>query len=104
MDMPRVMIHRDQGGGTDGWYRTARGILALDADRFVVGHGDLQTKESLQARIDLVTAEKAQIVAGVARGETLARIQAETGDPPAGFDPRFPAFSGVVYQELTGAK
>ena len=110
LDQPRALIHREQQGTSEGWVTTARGILALDADRFVVGHGDVQTKAALKARVDLVVAERARIKALVAGGKTLAQIQAEVGDPPPGQaaptpgGPRFTPFSEVVYQELTETK
>ena len=71
------------------------------------GHGEVQDKPTLQARLKLVVAERDQIKALVAKGEPLAQIQAEVGDPapdqakPAPGGPRFTPFSEVVYQELT---
>jgi cyclase len=110
LDQPRALIHREQQGTSEGWLTTARGILALAADRFVVGHGDVQTKASLAARVKLVADERAQIAKLVAEGKTLAQIQADVGDPPPGSaapapgGPRFTAFSQVVFEELTEKK
>jgi hypothetical protein len=60
-----------------------KGIVALNADQFVPGHGNLQTKE----------------------GKSLDEIRQAVGDapPPApgGRGPNFPSFTQVVYQELT---
>jgi glyoxylase-like metal-dependent hydrolase (beta-lactamase superfamily II) len=110
MDQPRALIHREQQGTSEGWIETAKGILALDADRFVVGHGDVQSKESVQKRYDLVVAERDKIKELVAKGMTLDQIKVAVGDPPAGQaksgpgGPRFTDFSEVVYQELTEKK
>jgi cyclase len=107
MDQFRALIHRQQKGSSEGWITTARGVLALNADRFVVGHGDVQTRESLQKRTGEVEAEREKIKELVARGMSLQQIQAAVGDPPPDQGkpgpggPRFSAFSEVVYQELT---
>ena len=110
LDQPRALIHREQAGTSAGWLTTARGILALDADRFVVGHGEVQAKAPLKARLDLVSDEREQISRLVAAGKTLPEIQAAAGDPPpapagaGGGAPRFEPFSQVVYEELTEKK
>ena len=109
IDQPRALIHLEQRGTSQGWIQSAKAIAALDADRFVVGHGDVQTKAALRKRIDQSAAERAEIVKLVAKGDSLAEIQAKVGDPPpgparTGGGPVFPPFSAVVYQELTGKK
>jgi glyoxylase-like metal-dependent hydrolase (beta-lactamase superfamily II) len=107
MDQPVALIHREQQGNSDGWITSARGVVALRADRFVVGHGDVQTRESLQKRISAVETEWVQIKELVARGLSLPQIQSVVGNPPPDQSkpgpggPRFSPFSEVVYQELT---
>jgi cyclase len=107
MDQPVAVIHREQRGSSEGWITAAKGVVALDADRFVVGHGDVQTKESLQKRTSKAEAERETIKELVAKGMSLQRIQASVGDPPPDQSkpepggPRFTAFSEVVCQELT---
>lgn len=106
MDQPVAIIHREQRGSSEGWITAAKGVVALDADRFVVGHGDVQTREILQKRTSRAEAEREKIVELVAEGMSLQQIQATVGDPPPGQSrpgpggPRFTAFSEVVYQEL----
>jgi len=76
----------------------------------VVGHGLVQTKESLQKRTSEAEAEWGKIKELVAKGRSLPQIQAAVGDPPPDQSkpgpggPRFTAFSEVVYQELTERK
>lgn len=106
LDQPRALIHAEQNGTSAGWVTTAKGMLALNADRFVVGHGEVQGKAALQKRVDLVVDEIASIKKLVAKGESLDKIQAAVDDPPKGFvpaagGPRFEPFSKVVYDELT---
>jgi glyoxylase-like metal-dependent hydrolase (beta-lactamase superfamily II) len=110
MDQPVAVIHREQQGSSVGWITTANGVTALNADRFVVGHGDVQTRESLQKRIDKADTEREKIKDLVAGGMSLRQIQIMVGDPPPGRNepkpggPRFTAFSEVVYLELTSQK
>lgn len=110
MDQPIAVIHREQRGSSEGWITAAKGVVALDADRFVVGHGDVQTKESLQRRTSKAEAERETIKELVAKGMSLQQIQASVGDPPPDQSkpepggPRFTAFSEVVYRELTEKK
>ncbi len=68
MDQPVAVIHREQRGSSEGWITAAKGVVALDADRFVVGHGDVQTKESLQQRTSKAEAEREKIKELVAKG------------------------------------
>jgi glyoxylase-like metal-dependent hydrolase (beta-lactamase superfamily II) len=107
MDQPVAVIHREQQGNTEGWVTTAKGVLDLNADRFVVGHGDVQSKESLQKRVSEAEIEREKVKELVAKGMSLEQIQAAVGDPPPQQSktgpggPRFTPFSEVVYQELT---
>jgi hypothetical protein len=107
LDQFRALIHREQNGSSEGWITSAKGVIALNADRFVVGHGDVQARESLQKRTSEAEAEWEKIKELVAKGMSLQQIQAAVGDPPPGQSkprpggPRFTAFSEVVYRELT---
>jgi glyoxylase-like metal-dependent hydrolase (beta-lactamase superfamily II) len=100
------LIHLGKNGSSEGWITTAKGIAGLDADRFVPGHGDLETKADIQKREAGAAAKRAQIKDLVAQGKSLAEIKAAVGDQPAapgrgGRGPSFPTFTEVVYQELT---
>jgi len=106
MDQYRTLIHLRQNGSSAGWLTSAKGVAALDANRFVVGHGAVQSRGTLLQRIRDVEVERDQIIAMVTRGMNLQEIQAVVGDPPPGQDqpgaggPRFDPFSEVVYREL----
>lgn len=105
LDQPRPLIHTEQNGTSAGWVATARGIVSLQANQFVVGHGDVQSKASLKRRVDQAVTEIASIKKLVARGATLEQIEVAVDDPPKGFvpvpGPRFEPFARVVYGELT---
>src|SRR5215471_12150428 len=44
-------VHPLKGGSTEGLITSMKGIIAIDADTFVSGHGGLETKATLKARL-----------------------------------------------------
>src|SRR3954447_7505322 len=101
---PDPLIHREKNGSSEGWIETAKGIAALNADIFVPGHGNVQTKADIQERIRKTEAKRAKIKELVAQGKSLEEIKAAVGDPapnPSGGGPNFASFTEVVYKELT---
>lgn len=104
------LIHREKNGSSEGWITTVKGIVAIDADVFIAGHGNTQTKADVQNRLAAVTAKREKIKELVAQGKSLDQIKAAVDPPPAqggkggGRGPNFPSFSEVVYQELTVKK
>ncbi len=104
--MPYPLIHLEKNGTSLGWIETMKGILALDADNFVPGHGDLQTRADLEKRLADAQARRAKIQELVAQGKSLDDVKTALGEAPAaapagGRGPRFASFTEVVYQELT---
>ena len=99
---PYPIIHLEKNGSSQGWIETTSAIVALDADTFVPGHGDVHTKADIQTRLDAVKARRAQIQAMVKQGKSLDDTKAALGESaaPAGGN-RFPSFTEVVYKELT---
>ncbi len=106
MQMPDPLIHLEKNGSSAGWIATAKGIVALDSDQFVPGHGDLQPKASIQKRLTAAEEKRTAIEKLVAQGKTLDEVKAAV-DPPAaapaagGRGPQFASYTQVVYQELT---
>jgi cyclase len=97
-----ALIHAQKGGTTAGWITSMKGIIAIDADTYVSGHGGLETKSRLKARLAAVEARQAKIKEMVAAGKSLDEIKktASPEEPPTGpFGS--PGFTEVVYQELT---
>jgi glyoxylase-like metal-dependent hydrolase (beta-lactamase superfamily II) len=106
--LPDPLIHLEKHGSSAGWITTAKGIEALDADQFVPGHGDVQTKAEIMARLKSAENKRSEIARMVKDGKSLADIQAAVDPAPAAADagrggrgPRFASFTQVVYQELT---
>jgi cyclase len=106
---PDPIIHPEKGGSSEGWMTTATNIAALDADRFVPGHGEVQTKADLQNRIAATAQKRNLIVALVGQGKSLDEIKAAVGEaPPAqpaagrgGRGGGFASLTDIVYNELT---
>jgi cyclase len=104
---PDTLIHLEKHGSSAGWITTVQGLLGLDADRFVPGHGDLQTKADVQQRLSSVSKKREQIAALVKEGKSIDDIRAAVGDPAPATGGRgggFASFTEVVYQELTAGK
>jgi len=102
--MADPLIHLAKNGSSEGWITTTKGMVALNADQFVPGHGDLQTKAAIQKRLADTEAKRAKIEDLVAQGKSLDEIRTAVGDPPpaqGGRGPGFPSFTQVVYGELT---
>ena len=97
---PYPRIHMEKNGSSEGWITTMKGVLALNADNFVPGHGDLQTKADLQKRLADAQARREAIQKLVAQGKSLEQIKQALGEPnPSGLT--YPSFTEVVYTELT---
>src|SRR5512146_58720 len=109
INRPDPPIHLEKNGSSAGWMATVRGVVGLDADRFVPGYGELQTKLDIQARLASATQKREHIAALVKEGKSLDEIRAAVGDPaPAaasgggGRGGGFASFAEVVYRELSG--
>lgn len=102
---PDPLIHLEKHGSSEGWITTAQGIVGLDADRFVPGHGDVQAKPEIQARLAAAIHKREQIAALVKQGKSLDEIRAAVGDqtPAAGRGGGFASYTEVVYRELSGS-
>jgi cyclase len=76
-------IHFEKNGSTEGWLTNVKGMIGLNADTYVTGHGDLLTKADLQRKLDATTARRNKIAAMVKEGKTLDEIKAALPDAPA---------------------
>jgi cyclase len=99
---PDTLIHLEKHGSSAGWITTVQGLVRLDADRFVPGHGDVQTKADVETRLSSVSRKREQIAGLVKQGKSLDEIRTAVGDP-ASASGGFASFTDVVYRELTGS-
>jgi glyoxylase-like metal-dependent hydrolase (beta-lactamase superfamily II) len=98
------LIHLEKDGSSEGWITTVKGIVKLNSDQFVEGHGDVLAKADIEKRLSDAEAKRAKVKDLVAQGKSLDDVRAAMGEqaPVAGGrGPRFPSFTTVVYQELT---
>jgi glyoxylase-like metal-dependent hydrolase (beta-lactamase superfamily II) len=94
-------IHFDQHGSSAGWIATVKGMVDLDADRYLPGHGDVEDKRAVKMHLDTAETERAQVQKMVAEGKSLDEIRTAIGDPPGGKGPGNDSFATVVYRETT---
>jgi cyclase len=101
--LPYPLIHLEDNGSSEGWIESMKGIVALDADTFIPGHGGVQTKAELQKRLADTAARRAKIKELVAQGKSLDEIKTALGEPvtPAAGGQSFASFTEVVYKELS---
>ena len=76
-------IHPEKNGSSEGWLTTVKGILSLDADTYVPGHGDLLTKADVQRKLNATSERRAKIASMVKEGKSVADIKAALPDAPA---------------------
>jgi glyoxylase-like metal-dependent hydrolase (beta-lactamase superfamily II) len=106
---PDPLIHLQKNGSSAGWITTTQGILGLDADKFVPGHGDPQTRAEVQSELESATQKRERVATLVKAGKSLDEIRSAVGDPaPAASGGRggggFASFTEVVYQETSGKR
>ena len=76
-------IHFEKNGSTEGWLANLKGMIALNADTYVTGHGDLATRADLQRKLAATTQRRNKIAAMVKEGKTLEQIKVALPDAPA---------------------
>ncbi len=100
---PYPGIHLAKNGSSLGWIRSIEAMLALDADRFVTGHGGVMTRAEVEDRLHVGERRRAEIKAMVDRHMTLTEVQTALHDARLpGLASRFPTFVETTYAELTG--
>jgi glyoxylase-like metal-dependent hydrolase (beta-lactamase superfamily II) len=102
-DRPDIRIHLKKNGSTAGWIENTKGMIGLNADIYLTGHGDRMTMADVQNKLDLIQDKYNKIRAMVAEGKSLGEVKQTLGetDSPAGNGPRIPTFTESVYQEFT---
>jgi glyoxylase-like metal-dependent hydrolase (beta-lactamase superfamily II) len=101
-------IHAGLNGSATGWFETVKGMLALDADIYVLGHGEtLFTKDDARKKLALVQGKWEKIQTMVAQGKSLSEVKAAMGEstaPPVpnaqGAMPE-PSLSEIMYTEIS---
>ena len=101
---PYPGIHLEKHGSSLGWIASMKALLALNADTYVPGHGEIISKAELQKRLQASEERRAQIKALFDQGKTVAEAKTALHDVPLkGAAAQFPTFVETTYAEL-GAK
>jgi glyoxylase-like metal-dependent hydrolase (beta-lactamase superfamily II) len=95
---PYPRIHDEKNGSTEGWITTAKGLVTLNADTFIPGHGNIQTKADIEKRIADAQARSNQVKDMVAQGKSLDEIRAALGDNDK---LTYKSWTEVCYEELS---
>jgi cyclase len=102
-----TQIHPELHGSVAGWLETVKGMLALNADTYVSGHGDLFTKSDVKTKFLIMQDKWDKMKAMAAQGKSLDDIKTALGDstdPPkrnaqGNLPP--PTTTEIIYTELT---
>jgi len=104
---PDTFIHLEKHGSAAGWIESAKGMLGLDADTYLTGHGNMMTKAEVQKKLDLIEDKYNKIRAMVAQGKSLDEIKTSLGEPTAAPPPTAngapPAatLTEIIYKEVS---
>jgi cyclase len=104
---PDTLIHLEKHGSAAGWIENVKGMLSLDADTYLTGHGDMMTKADVQKKLDLIQDKYNKIKTMVAQGKSLDEIKTSLGESTAAPQPNangtMPAatLTEVIYKEVS---
>src|ERR1019366_7821623 len=101
---PDTLIHVEKHGTVAGWIASAKGMLALNADTYVTGHGDLMTKDDVKKKLAFIQDRWDKVKAMAAQGKSLDEVKTAMGEssaPPGpnaqGNLPGGPSLTDVMY-------
>jgi glyoxylase-like metal-dependent hydrolase (beta-lactamase superfamily II) len=78
-----TQIHPELHGSVAGWIESVKQMLALNADTYVSGHGDLFTKNDVRTKLTLMQDKWDKMKAMVAQGKSLDEIKTALGESTA---------------------
>jgi cyclase len=106
-DRAETLIHLEKHGSAAGWIENVKGMLGLNADTYLTGHGNMMTKADVQKKFDLIQDKYNKVKAMVAQGKSLDEIKMSFGEPTAPPPPNAngapPAatLTEVIYKEVS---
>ncbi len=99
------LIHRAKGGTSSGLIKTLQALQALDADRYVPGHGGIVTKSDIEGELKSLQEKQEKIRSLIKEGKSLDEVKGAFGIPVTAAKPgamSFPSLVEVIYLELSG--
>jgi len=112
-DLGGANIHLENNGSSEGMIESIRGLLALDCDSYVRGHGQLATKADIQKDLDDLVARRDKIIGLYVAGKSLDEAEKTMGERVAPrMDAKLPVlkvfrpgrdmnFTEIVYEEMS---
>jgi cyclase len=104
---PDTNIHVDKHGSVAGWMENVNGMIALDADTYVTGHGDLMTKDDVKKKLAFIQDKWDKVKGMAAQGKSLDDVKTAMGEstapPVANAQGNMPAptLTEVIYMEVS---
>jgi cyclase len=103
---PDTLIHLEKNGSAAGWIENAKGMVGLDADTYLTGHGEMMTKADVQKKLALIQDKYNKIKTMAAQGKSLDEIKSSLGEPTAApppnpnGNPPAATLTEVIYKEV----
>jgi glyoxylase-like metal-dependent hydrolase (beta-lactamase superfamily II) len=103
---PDTGIHMEKNGSAAGWIENAKGMIGLNADTYLTGHGEMMTKADVQKKLDLIQDKYNKVKSMAAQGKSLDEIKTSFGEPTAAPPPNpngappAATLTEVIYKEV----
>lgn len=95
--MAGTFVDRPVHGTAAGWIENIKGMVGLNFDYCVPGHGSVFTKRDVKTKLAFVQERWDKIKAMVAQGKSLGEVKAAMAGTPE----KNPSITEVMYAELT---
>jgi glyoxylase-like metal-dependent hydrolase (beta-lactamase superfamily II) len=92
------LIHKHKNGNSFGLVKTLKGILELEADTFIHGHGDIAHRKDIKVFVDSLEKKQIRIKNLIKEGKSLEEVKKEFGIEES--QSRRPSIVEIIYQEL----
>lgn len=103
---PDTLIHLEKNGSAAGWIENAKGMVGLNADTYLTGHGEMMSKADVQKKLALIQDKYNKIKTLAAQGKSLDEIKTSFGEstapPPPNPNgaPAAATLTEVIYKEV----
>ena len=104
---PDTLIHLEKNGSAAGWIENAKGMVGLNADTYLTGHGEMMTKADVQKKLAFIEDKYNKIKTMTAQGKSLDEIKTSLGEPTAAPPPNpngappAATLTEVIYKEVS---
>jgi cyclase len=78
-----IRINVEKQGSVEGWIENVKGMLALDAETYVTGHGDLMTKDDVKKKLVFIQDTWDKVKTLAVKGKSLDEVKTAMGESTA---------------------